>query len=90
MQNKSPTLYTIPYDPQAARRQQNISAPLVICRCCGEHIEPRWQLGSGRRAGCWLLTCTNQSCALCNYTFSTDRYNDLDLTPYLETACKRH
>ena len=90
MQHKTPTLYTIPYNQQTTTPQANMSAPLVICRYCGEHIEPKWQPGSGHRAGCWLLTCTNESCALCNYTFSTDRYNDLDLNPYLETARKRH
>jgi hypothetical protein len=90
MQTKAPTLYSIPYNNQPGRIPQNISAPLVICRCCGEHIEPKWQPGSGRRAGCWLLTCTNEACALCNYTFSTARYNDLDLTPYLESAYRRH
>ena len=88
MQTKTPALYTIPYD--SPRIQQNISAPLVICRCCGEHIEPKWQPGSGHRVGCWLLTCTNESCALCNYSFSTTHYNDLDLNPYLETAHTHH
>ena len=67
MQTKAPTLYTIPYDSQAAQRQPNIGAPLVICRCCGEPIEPKWQPGSGHRAGCWLLTCTHESCPGAQY-----------------------
>ena len=90
MENKTPTLYLIPDDRRTAQLQPNISAPLVFCRCCGASIEPLWQPGSGRRAGCWLLTCDDESCALCNYTFSATRYNDLDLSPYLATAHTRH
>jgi hypothetical protein len=90
MESKAPTLYPIPYENPATHAQQNISAPLVFCRCCGKHIEPIWQPGSGHRAGCWLLTCDDESCALCNYTFSTARYNDLDLTPYLDDAQTHH
>lgn len=89
MDIKQPPTY-IPYDSQTRRVPQNISAPLVICRCCGTHLEPKWQLGSGLKAGCWLITCEDEACPLCNYTFGTDRYNDLDLTPYLESAGRLH
>lgn len=66
------------------------TAPIIRCRCCGQFAEPLWQAGSSRRAGCWLLTCLNPDCALVGYTFSTGGYNDLDLTPYLESARKHH
>ena len=90
VETKSPSLYTPSSDNELERVERNVWAPLVICRCCGAPIEPKWQLGSGHKPGCYLVTCANESCMLCNYTFSVDRYNDVDLVPYIVTANTRH
>ncbi len=55
------------------------------CRKCNQPLRKEYQppLREGGR-DYYYLTCDNDQCQMFGYTFTTDTYDTLDLTPYLK------
>lgn len=60
--------------------------PQCHCRACNQVMDAKFQIGSARIPGHFIVTCTNSACWMHEYTFTDSYYPSVDLADYQPAA----
>lgn len=58
------------------------TTPQCHCRACNQVMDAKFQIGTARVPGQFIVTCTNPACWMRDYTFGERYYPSVDLAQY--------